>query len=167
MHLARNVVTAVAIAAVVSGCSWLNFRSGGNQRDPLLMSHLTHGKTDPMFAGSETALTFDDQSPIQAASVSRKYPKSQSLTPTQENTPGDFRWLKGRLERRGGPRPGWYLRYSDVAGNDPHGGAIRLQEDPRLGLLREGDHVYVEGEIIDSGLSQASYKLSSIRILAP
>ncbi|MFO0944790.1 MAG: hypothetical protein U1D30_02405 [Planctomycetota bacterium] len=65
----------VSLATCVSfgGCSWVNNRSDF-ERDPFVMSHLTHHKDDPLYAGSESENAFEDEARLQSASVSRKLP---------------------------------------------------------------------------------------------
>lgn len=59
----------------------------------------------------------------------------------------DFKWVAGVLDRhqKGGF---WTLRYADYAADDPWGGKVRLIDDPRLAAFRNGDQVYVEGELL-------------------
>jgi len=59
----------------------------------------------------------------------------------------DYKWVAGVLDRhqKGGF---WTLRYADYAADDPWGGKVRLIDDPRLAAFRNGDQVYVEGELL-------------------
>lgn len=169
MCRARILLAGLTVAVGANGCGWLTPPRLGNasQRDPLLMSHLTHGKNDPTFAGSETGMAFDDESVVQSASVSRKYTPatSQLRSQTLTDVANDHSWLQGTLERREGNRPGWYVRYASASSKDPYGGVLLLQDDPRLGLLRVGDRVFIEGQVEDDVVTGPSYKLNAIRIL--
>jgi homeobox protein ESX1 len=58
----------------------------------------------------------------------------------------DYTWLQGILDKH-------YLghlnlRYCDCTVEDTWGGKVRLLDDPRLAQLKEGDVVFVEGELV-------------------
>ncbi|WP_157369624.1 hypothetical protein [Zavarzinella formosa] len=59
----------------------------------------------------------------------------------------DYRWVAGVLDKhqRGGY---WTLRYADFAADDVWGGKVRLIDDPRLATFRNGDYVYLEGDLL-------------------
>jgi hypothetical protein len=59
----------------------------------------------------------------------------------------DYRWVAGKLDRhlKGGH---WTLRYADIGDDDPWGGKVRLLNNERLKDLRDGDVVYVEGDLL-------------------
>ena len=59
----------------------------------------------------------------------------------------DYRWLAGTLDRhlKGGY---WMLRYADIGADDPWGGKVRLLDSDHVKDLRDGDVVYVEGELL-------------------
>lgn len=168
MRCFRILLAASFLSVLCNGCGWLGNRNGG-ERDPLLMSHLTHSKGDPMFAGTDSSVTVDDTSVAQSASISRKILQDSKKAPLSQasytDVGEDFTWLKGRLERRKGSRGGWYLRYASPGSKDPYGGAVLLQDDPRLGLFRVGDRVFVEGNLEKDQIAGATYKIDTVRIL--
>jgi hypothetical protein len=159
------------VAAV--GCGWMKTRSDF-ERDPFVMSHLTHDKKDPMFAASENDLSLDGDEPrMQSASTSRK-PK-----PTRYDAPSDprgasaaslaraddYSWLEGRLSRQGGRSGGWYIRYATAGEGDRYGGQLRIVNNQRLGVAREGDVVRLAGRVVPQGRSDVAYEVASITIL--
>lgn len=80
----------------------------------------------------------------------------------------DYRWVAGVLDQhqRGGF---WTLRYADFAADDVWGGKVRLIDDARLKEYRNGDYVYIEGDLLaptSSGADGPAYppfRISSIR----
>jgi hypothetical protein len=164
----------LTLAVATSGCSWLNLRSGGSRTDPLVMSHLTHGKENAAYAASEASVPND--SPIQSASVSQKLGTAQrdnvyehashrEATPAERlsSAPADYRWFQGRVSRHA-HEAGWRLRYAPSIAADRYGGEIALQGNDRLALLREGDRVFVEGRLIDDA-NRASFHVESLTVL--
>jgi hypothetical protein len=94
--------------------------------------------------------------PVLATPVSRTIPSDRALAgaPGLRKVPGiyghatDYSWLQGVLERHyRGPLE---LRYCDLAIDDPHGGKVSLEADPRLDSFKEGDIVVIEGEMRSS-----------------
>lgn len=158
--------------AMVAGCGWVNTRSNF-ERDPFVMSHLTHQKNDPLYAGSDSDHAFDDDKPLQAASVSRKEPRSDYRQMSYQNEPSqlsrasDFSWIEGRLVHRAGPESGWYVRYVDESNSGRNDAEIRLVDSPRLGLARAGDRVRLEGQVVDSDIGSPRYEVDSIVVLGP
>ncbi|MSR54641.1 MAG: hypothetical protein EXS09_15340 [Gemmataceae bacterium] len=81
----------------------------------------------------------------------------------------DYRWIVGVLDRHG--KGGfWTLRYADIGSDDEWGGKVRLLEDTKLRELREGEFVYIEGELLaprsaagGKGKSLPPYRIISIR----
>ncbi|HLW67263.1 MAG TPA: hypothetical protein VKS79_18255 [Gemmataceae bacterium] len=58
----------------------------------------------------------------------------------------EYHWLQGVLEKS---FKGYYcLRYADSSVEDPHGGKMRLVDDPRLSQFRDGDVLRIEGEMV-------------------
>lgn len=58
----------------------------------------------------------------------------------------DYSWLQGVVDRH---YLGYLtLRYCDLATDDPWGGKVILDEDPRLAQFHDGDVVQVEGELV-------------------
>lgn len=82
----------------------------------------------------------------------------------------DYRWVAGVLDKhqKGGF---WTLRYADYSADDAWGGKVRLIEDPRLANFKNGDVVYLEGELLapSGGSADSSgyppYKISQIQTL--
>ena len=58
----------------------------------------------------------------------------------------DYSWLQGELDRH--YRGHLELRYRPVSEDDPYGGKVRLEDDPRLAEFRPGDVIAVEGELL-------------------
>ncbi len=58
----------------------------------------------------------------------------------------DYGWLQGVVDRH--YRGQWYLRYCDSSVEDKNGGKVCLADDPRLSQLKDGDVIFVEGEIV-------------------
>jgi hypothetical protein len=58
----------------------------------------------------------------------------------------DYSWLQGVLEKA--PSGPITLRYSEQPAHDPWGGSIRLADDARLNVFRDGDVIAVEGELV-------------------
>jgi hypothetical protein len=59
----------------------------------------------------------------------------------------DYRWIAGVLDRhtKGGY---WTLRFADFGSDDEWGGKMRLLDDPRLNNFKDGDRVFIEGELL-------------------
>lgn len=169
--------SAVSLASSLSlvGCSWVNNRSDF-ERDPFVMSHLTHHKNDPLYAGSESENAFEEEPRLQSASVSRKLPTRSSARGSHERmayqeekgTPtrsADFQWIEGRLTHRNGKNKGWFLRYATDSSQDPYQGELPLGESPRLGLAREGDRVRLEGKLVPGDAGVNHYEIDSISVI--
>lgn len=58
----------------------------------------------------------------------------------------DYGWLQGVVDRH--YRGHWYLRYCDPSVEDKNGGKVCLVDDPRLSQLKDGEVIFVEGEIV-------------------
>jgi hypothetical protein len=58
----------------------------------------------------------------------------------------DHAWLQGELDRH--YRGYLELRFRSASEDDPLGGKVRLEEDPRLADFRPGDVIAVEGELL-------------------
>ncbi len=58
----------------------------------------------------------------------------------------DYGWLQGVVDRH--YRGHWYLRYCDPSVEDKNGGKVCLADDPRLSQLKDGDVIFVEGDIV-------------------
>lgn len=173
-----KLVGVCVLAVTAGGCKWVGGKSDF-QRDPFVMSHLTHNKNDPLFASSEGDEDWD--SPTRSASATARKAEvartSAPATPAQRSPyqqvsaraprgrAEDFKWIEGRLEHRNGNKPGWHIRYATNAENDTFGGEIRLANNPRLGLMREGDLVYVTGRLMDGDNAERRYEVETISLL--
>jgi hypothetical protein len=77
----------------------------------------------------------------------------------------DFAHLDGHLEA--GRRLGtWCLRYAPADGNDRFGGSVTLLLDEKQrGGLQAGQHVYVDGELVDpqAGGLRPGYRVDTIK----
>jgi len=81
----------------------------------------------------------------------------------------DYAWVAGVADRhqKGGF---WTIRYADIGMHDIWGGKVRLLDDDRLRDLRNGDVVYVEGELLAPKSAAASsmyppYRATSVRVV--
>lgn len=80
----------------------------------------------------------------------------------------DYSWLQGILEKH--YEGYFYLRFADPTADDPWGGKVRLDFDPRLGQYSDGDLVRVAGAIFP-GAGPAKwdqsphYQIRSIQLL--
>jgi hypothetical protein len=138
-------------------------------RDPLVMSHLTHRRDDPAFAESESDVGKEDETPIKPASISKSNkPVRPELTaaayggPSRGRAP-DYSWLRGsvRYHRDDGGENGWYIHYGRSE-KDRYEGKLRLASSPRLGLLREGDEVQITGRLIDGDGANPIFQVESL-----
>ena len=59
----------------------------------------------------------------------------------------DYKWVAGVLDKhqKGGY---WTIRFADIGTDDMWGGKVRLLDDPRLNEFKNGDVVYLEGELM-------------------
>jgi hypothetical protein len=75
-----------------------------------------------------------------------------AVTAVQRRVPGiygnapDYGWLQGVADKH--YQGHWYLRFCDPGVEDKYGGKVCLLDDPRLAQLKDGDVVFVEGEIV-------------------
>jgi hypothetical protein len=79
----------------------------------------------------------------------------------------EFRWLLGRLERIEGYGGQWRLRYATLDTWDEHGTSVVLEPDVRLDEYRDGDFVYVRGEVASSSTSHLRGAVYRVRIIRP
>lgn len=165
-----------AAAIGVGGCGWVS-RSSQYERDPFVMSHLTHSKEDPMFAATDGDHHVSvDTEPSRSASLTHN-----SRRPSRSNNDSShsafrhvshsaadeqYRQLNGTLGYRTGKYGGWYIRYAGKGSGDPYGGEIVFANSPRMGLLREGDQIRVEGRVVHHGSGEPRYHVDSISLLA-
>jgi hypothetical protein len=116
------------------------------------------------------ASAIDAPAPVVPASVTA----APAIPPTVRSVEGkyghaaDYTWLQGELDRH--YRGHLELRYRAVSDEDPHGGKVRLEDDPRLAEFRPGDIIAVEGELLTepdggAGPSWSQYKRFHIRAI--
>lgn len=83
----------------------------------------------------------------------------------------DYRWIAGVLDRhtKGGY---WTLRFADFGSDDDWGGKMRLLDDPRLDKFKDGDRVFIEGELLApraaasfEGTSYPPYRVNEVRVI--
>lgn len=60
----------------------------------------------------------------------------------------DYSWLVGELQRLHMPKAEWKLRFARLDEEDRWGGSVLLAPDIRLEGFKDGDEVYIEGEIL-------------------
>lgn len=81
----------------------------------------------------------------------------------------EHRWLVGTLHRVHMPGSDWKLRYLPLSEQDQYGGGAVLSIDARIDEFKDGDIVYVEGEVIGDRptlyLSGPLYRISAIQAL--
>ena len=179
--LSRMFTTLLLVTAGAAiGCGSTE-KNAGMERDPFVMSHLTHQKEDPLFAASESNESFESEDlsmQSDSESVSRKPDTAlaqpaiaqtpfqmTSYTENDEDLEQRYRWLDGRLEQHNGRDPGWYIRYLPSGQPDRFDGLLRLASDDRLGLFREGDRVRIQGEVFRNGPGDYRYRVESISML--
>ncbi|MGL4461972.1 MAG: hypothetical protein ACRC1K_07450, partial [Planctomycetia bacterium] len=143
-------VALLGLALTSCSCAWVRSRSDF-ERDPFVMSHLTHGKGDPTYAATENESSLSSEgaagrSPVTAASLSKK--PGSGATGSVKTVGGgsslggsgaaeDFRWIEGRMVYRSGKKGGWAVRFG--APGDRYGGEIAVADAAKLGVAREGD----------------------------
>jgi hypothetical protein len=87
--------------------------------------------------------------PTEATAAAPTAPVEQAVVRQIEGKYGhapDYTWLQGELDRH--YRGHLELRYRSVSEDDPYGGKVRLEDDPRLAEFRPGDVIAVEGELL-------------------
>lgn len=79
----------------------------------------------------------------------------------------DFSWIVGQLRRVHVNGGSWKLRYAPLDVQDKWGGSVILSQDVRIEKFKDGDFVYVEGEILATRptvyLAGPLYRISLIR----
>lgn len=105
-------------------------------------------------AAQTAAAPLPTRRPVTATPAVRS---SQSASPAaslavRKRVPGTFghdaeyTWLQGVLDKH--YHGHFYLRYCDPTVEDPWGGKVCFDEDPRLAQFKDGDVIYVEGAIV-------------------
>lgn len=79
----------------------------------------------------------------------------------------DYSWLVGQLQLVHSPQHQWKIRYAALDENEQWGGSMILAPDARLDQWKDGDMVYVEGEILSDRpslyLAGPLYRIRCIR----
>jgi hypothetical protein len=81
--------------------------------------------------------------PIPTAFASVPEVRSGSMAHAQ-----DYSWLEGTLEYTHSDSGRWKLRYAPLSEEDPFGGSVVLDPDPKLQSFQPGDLVRIEGELV-------------------
>jgi hypothetical protein len=170
---------AMTLGAVGCKSTWNPFQARSKSafdRDPLVMSHLTHSKDDPAYRDTDTDLGRYDEPQLQPASATQSRSNKPTAVgdatdygaPLRSRAP-DYAWLRGTVQysrgEAGGPREsGWIVEYGRSS-KDRYGGRLRLAPSPRLGLLREGDPVHLSGRIDARDPAHPVYDVADIILL--
>ena len=66
----------------------------------------------------------------------------------------------------------WTLRFADFGADDEWGGKMRLLDDPRLNNFKDGDQVFIQGELLApraaasaDGTSYPPYRINEVRLV--
>ena len=79
----------------------------------------------------------------------RKVIKNVKLSPESKfGHAKDLSWLIGQLQRLHVNGGSWKIRYAPLDVQDKWGGSVILSQDARIDGFKDGDFVYVEGEIL-------------------
>lgn len=105
---------------------------------------------------------------VKAAEVIPQPQPEQIQIPQPQRGHGEkYQWLVGNLQRVHSPKHQWKIRYADLDQHDKWGGSVVLAPDARLDDWKDGDMVYVEGEILTERpslyLTGALYRIHTIR----
>lgn len=139
----------IGTLSLATGCQWIHTRSDF-ERDPLVSSHL-NGKKDGGSAPTSSAVANAPKT-----TVARK-----PIGPGPSHAP-DYRWIDGRLVYKHGRGEGWHLRYAPWYEKDRYNGEIRLAPHPRLGMVKEGDRVRVEGKVVSRPDGSVEYEATGL-----
>lgn len=95
-------------------------------------------------------------------------PEQITIPEPQRGHGKNYEWLVGTLQRvHSSPKHQWKIRYADLDQHDKWGGSVILAPDARLDNWKDGDMVYVEGEVLTARpslyLTGALYRIHSIR----
>ena len=107
--------------------------------------------------------------PVPAQRSIPKTVQTPSRGPAYDHA-GDYSWLIGKIRHVhvtvGGT---WKIRYMPLDKQDRWGGSVILAADARIDKFKDGDSIYVEGEIIVNRptvyLAGPLYRVSTIRTL--
>jgi hypothetical protein len=115
---------------------------------------------------------------VPATPVSRPRPLDEFKPDSGSSSPAslmyghaaDYSWIRGVLDKH--YRSGMNIRYCDLSEEDPHGGKFVLEDEPQLASYRDGDIVWIEGELLPKlrGAESSpwerfrSYRIHTIRL---
>lgn len=98
--------------------------------------------------------------PVQAIPAVRIKPVINSTQALGQGL--DHAWLQGILDKH--YEGYFYLRYGDPSVDDPWGGKVRLEDDPRLATFQDGDLVRIEGTPVPGATSSSWDRLPRYRV---
>jgi hypothetical protein len=115
---------------------------------------------------------------VPATPVSRSKPPADRKPPSETSAASpmmyshaaDYSWIRGVLDKT--YRGVMNIRYCDLSEEDPHGGKFELKDDPQLASYRDGDIVWIEGELLPAKVGAESspwnrfrtYRIHTIRL---
>ena len=145
-------------------------------RDPLVMAHLTHAKDDPAYRDSDIDFSPSNEPRLQPASATSNLTRSNKPMspgsvigaidgPIRGRAP-DYSWLRGTVRTAGNrfEENAVFLDFGRSDG-DRFGGKIKLANSPRLELLRDGDLVYLTGQLRTSQNKEPIYTVDNVVLL--
>jgi hypothetical protein len=158
--------------------------AGPAMPDPVYSSQATLPAPAPQTSAPEmVAVATAPPAPVPTPPAAPPAPTMAPMTPVPPMAPAvartvngsfghtaDYSWLQGELDRH--YRGYMEVRFRPVSEDDPFGGKVRLEDDPRLREFKAGDVVAIEGDVIrdTEGSSQAwgqnpRYRIRSIRLV--
>ena len=162
-----GITSIMLFSAGLTGCKWVSPRSNF-ERDPLVMSHLStsnkrsYGATETATPkGNYQTRYLDPRSGVERTS----HDEAQSAEIKSIGWP-DYKSITGRVHYRIGKNPGWYLHFVQRNVDDRFGNAVMLAESPKLGLLREGDLVRIQGDIVNLYPGDIRYRVDLVTVLS-
>jgi hypothetical protein len=112
----------------------------------------TQQSAPPSEVPAQTVSTYKGAVEVSPAVRVKDGQQASAVTAVQRRIPGiygnapDYGWLQGVVDKH--YQGHWYLRFCDPSVEEKHGGKVCLVDDPRLAQLKDGDVVFVEGEIV-------------------
>jgi hypothetical protein len=113
---------------------------------------LTQPGSPPSDVPAQTVSTYKGAVEVSPAVRVKDGQQFSAVTAVQRHIPGiygnapDYGWLQGVVDKH--YQGHWYLRFCDASVEDKHGGKVCLVDDPRLAQLKDGEVIFVEGEIV-------------------
>jgi hypothetical protein len=146
------------------GCAWIKPRSDF-ERDPVVMSHLARSQD----------LAFDQKEPdaertSQVGWVENEPRKASPGPPTHRPTDRpssvthalDFSWVMGRIAQAPTDEKRLVLQFD---GSDGQARAIPLDLHPSLQLVRPGDKVMVEGDLVSDDATGRRMRVRRVALI--